>query len=91
MDTASMPTRISLRISKEMPQSAVFTVEVCNNAYDVSPTWEDATSTVNGNLSYVFTNTKKTADRWGVSIRVMIDRNGGSGACYINEIGGNFE
>lgn len=91
MAASAMPTRIKVNISKNIPPEATMKVEVCNNGYDSSPTWEDATSSVTSALVHLFSNTTKTASKWGVKIRVTINRNGGSGACYITSIGGNFE
>ena len=85
------PTRIKINVIKNLPVEATFKVEVCNNGFDEEPTWEDATSSVNGGLVYLFTNTTKTASEWGVRFRVNVNRNGGSGECYISSIGGNFE
>jgi hypothetical protein len=42
-------------------------------------------------LVHVFSNTKKTATDWGVLVRVTVERNGATGACYVSAIGGNFE
>ena len=91
MTSSTMPTRLSMSISRNIPPESTFLAEVCNNGLDVSPTWEDATSAVIGNLVHVFSNTSKSAAQWGVSIRVTVHRNGASGACYVNAIGGNFE
>ena len=85
------PTRIKLNVVRNIPVEATFKVEVCNNAFDTSPVWEDATSSVTGGLAHVFSNATKTATNWGVSIRVTVNRNSGAGACYISSIGGNFE
>ncbi len=90
MRSTSMPTRISLSVSKNIPAEAIFKVEVCNNASG-GATWEDATNAVLGNMVHNFTNTSTTNGVWSVSVRVTVDRNGGSGACYIRSIGGNFE
>lgn len=90
-DSSTMPSRIMLVITRNIPSTATFKVEVCNNGYDASPTWEDATSPVKSGLVHVFSNTKKTASKWGVLVRVTVDRNGSTGACYVSAIGGNFE
>jgi hypothetical protein len=42
-------------------------------------------------LVHVFSNKAKTAAKWGVLVRVTVERNGATGACYISAIGGNFE
>lgn len=91
MESSSMPTRLALTVNRVVAGGAILKVEVCNNGFDSNPTWEDATDSVESSLVHLFTNTSKTADKWGVSIRVSIDRNGASGACYISSIGGNFE
>ena len=91
MESISMPSRMSITIFRTLPAEATLLVEICNNGFDTTPTWEDCTSSVVGALVHVFTNTTKTAARWGVMIRVTVNRNGGSGACYVSGIGGNFE
>lgn len=88
---STRPSRIMVVVTSVLPVEATFKVEVCNNGYDSSPTWEDATSSVKGGLIHQFTNTTKTATNWGVLIRVSVNRNGGTGACYVSNIGGNFE
>lgn len=89
--SADMPTRIMLVITRNIPSTATFKVEVCNNGYDATPTWEDATDAVVSGLVHVFANKTKTATKWGVLFRVTVGRNGSTGACYISAIGGNFE
>jgi hypothetical protein len=91
MATSTMPTRIMLVVTRNIPSTASFSVEVCNNGFDVSPTWEFCTDAVKSGLVHVFSNTKKTASNWGVLVRVRVSRNGATGACYVSAIGGNFE
>jgi hypothetical protein len=91
MMSASAPTRIKISVNSRTPVGSTLKVFVCNNAYDTSPAWEDATETVNNNLVYVFTNKAKTASNWGVSVKVTLDRGDAEGSCYIKAIGGNFE
>ena len=90
-EASTMPSRIMLVVTRNIPSASTFKVEVCNNGYDSSPTWEDATDAVESGLVHVFTNTTKTATLWGVRVRVTVARNGATGACYISAIGGNFE
>lgn len=89
--SANMPSRIMVVVTKNIPSTATFKVEVCNNGYDTSPTWEDATDAVVSGLVHVFANKTKTATNWGVKFRVTVERNGAAGACYVSAIGGNFE
>ena len=93
------PTRMVVSVIKHIPEGALMTVEVCNNAFDGKDiVWDtlDA-SIISSGLAHTFSNGKDgstpvcTAGKWGVNIRVTVDRNGGEGACYISEIGGNFE
>lgn len=91
LQSTNMPTRIMMVVTRVIPSAATFKVEVCNNGYDSTPTWEDATTKVLSGLVYQFTNTTKTASNWGVKYRITVNRNGATGACYISAIGGNFE
>lgn len=90
-DSIERPSRIMLVVTRNIPSTATFKVEVCNNGYDVYPTWEDATDAVRSGLVHVFTNNTNVAGKWGVRIKVTVERNGATGACYISAIGGNFE
>ena len=87
----NMPSRIMLVVTRNLPSTSTFKVEVCNNGNDASPTWEDATDAVRSGLVHVFENTTKTATDWGVLVKVTVERNGATGACYVSAIGGNFE
>ena len=91
MPSTTQPKSIIVTVVKNIPTEAIFKVEACNNGFDATPTWEDITADVIRGEIYDFTNTSKTASNWGVNIRVTVDRNGAEGACYITEIGGNFE
>jgi hypothetical protein len=85
-----------LVVTRNIPSAATFKVEVCNNGFDASPIWEDATDAVQSGLVHVFANTKcdtmqNGLQKWGVLVRVTVARNGATGACYVSAIGGNFE
>lgn len=71
---------------------AVAKVEACNNAFDASPTWEDITAMVAINRVYNFTNTVKTAEKWGVNVRFTIEKNEGyTGEVSVSGFGGAYE
>ena len=89
--STSMPSRIMIVVTRNIPSVATFKVEVCNNGYDTTPTWEDCTDAVTSGLVHVFNNKSKSATNWGVLVRVTVNRNGATGACYVSAIGGNFE
>ena len=73
-------------------EGAVAKVEACNNAFDAVPTWEDITSMVAINRVFNFTNTAKTADKWGVNVRFTITKNAGyTGEVSISGFGGAYE
>lgn len=73
-------------------EGATALVEACNNAFDDTPTWEDITAMVAINRVYNFTNTTKTADKWGVNIRFTITKNEGyEGEVSISGFGGAYE
>lgn len=66
--------------------------QVCNNAYDVSPTWEDATSQTLLNKPYTFTNKVKTATKWGIDIKFKISlKAGATEGIEFYGIGGSLE
>ena len=75
----------------DVAKGAECRVEVCNNGFDTNPTWEDATAMTELNKAYVFQNNRKTAEKWGVNIRLMIERKNAKTNSYITGIGGAFE
>ena len=87
------PRSIIVSVVKNIPTEAIFTVEACNNGFDAEEdiVWEDITNDVVRGEPYDFNNTSKRVAQWGVNVRVTVKRNGSEGACYITEIGGNFE
>jgi hypothetical protein len=92
IESTTEPKSIIISVVKVIPPEAIFKVEVCRNGFDTSPYWEDITGKVlSGKIHDFYTSKSKTASKWGINVRVTIDRNGGEGACYIKEIGGNFE
>lgn len=92
LPATTKPSQIIVTLVKNIPYNALLKVEVCNNGFDATPTWETLeASSISSGLAHSFANTTNTAGKWGVNIRVTVDRNGGEGACYITEIGGNFE
>ena len=84
-------TKISLEVGWNTA-NASGQVFVCNNAYDTSPTWEDMTSSVGSNLVYNLTNKTKTASNWGLSVKVIVKKDGGStGEVSLYNIKGTYE
>ena len=90
-DVGLQLTRIMVVVTRNIPVGATFKVEVCNNYFDTNKVWENATEAVLSGLVHVFSNKVKTSSQWGVVVRVTVNRNGATGACYVSAIGGNFE
>lgn len=86
-----MITKGIMSVVRQIPAGAEFTVEVCNNGNDASPTWEDVTQAVVSGSKFFLTNTTKTADAWGFNFRIKVNRNDATGDCFITSVGGNFE
>lgn len=77
-------------IGKENADTVLF--QVCNNAFDTNPTWEDATSQTLLNKPYVFTNKVKTATKWGIDIKFKITlKAGATDGIEFYGIGGSLE
>ena len=87
----AMPDRCVINIQGNFPGGSTLKVEICNNGYDSSPTWEDITIQAQNGQKYFFTNKAKTASQWGVNLRVSLNRGSSSEPCYVSSIGGNFE
>lgn len=72
-------------------KGAIAKYEVCNNAFDSNPTWENATTMVNAGKAFNFQNKSKTAAKAGINIRVSIEKGESKMASYISSIGGSFD
>lgn len=66
-------------------------IYACNNAFDDAPVWEDITSMSTAGLDYQFKNAKRTADKWGVSIKIVVERGAAILDSYVYGVGGAFE
>lgn len=73
-----------------IPTGATLKVEVCNNAFDASPAWEDATQAYLNKAAHTFVNATKTAANWGVDVRLTILKNTAIEKAYIKAFGFNF-
>lgn len=68
----AQPTRVILSLNGTIPDGSNLNVQVCNNAHDVSPTWEDMSQSVKNGRPYVFTNTTSTSGQWGIRFKISI-------------------
>ena len=86
-----MVTKGIMSVVRQIPAGAKFTVEVCNNGNDASPTWEDVTQNVVSGSKFFLSNKTKTASAWGYNFRIKVKRGTATGDCFITSAGGNFE
>ena len=91
LEAEEQPTRANVKVTREIPAGATFKVEVTNNPFDPSPAWEDCTNAVIQGVAHVFENTTNTAVKFGLNIRVTVERGDAISACWVSSIGGNFE
>ena len=91
LEAQAQPTRANVKVTREIPAGATFKVEATNNPFDPSPAWEDCTNAVIQGVAHVFENTINTAVKFGMNIRVTVERGDAISACWISSIGGNFE
>lgn len=71
-ETDIKATKVLVTPSWVLPEGSIPKIEACNNAYDDVPTWEDITSQVTQGRHYNFLNEAKSADKWGINIRVTV-------------------
>ncbi|NKQ19927.1 Ig-like domain-containing protein [Brevibacillus laterosporus] len=90
-DTDIAAKRILVTVDATVPAGADYKVEVCNNAFDESPTWEDATNHVKFNRGFIFTNKEKTAEKWGVSLRFSFTKGTAAEPVIVRGFGGAFD
>lgn len=72
--TIERPTMVKVVGDLIVPDGAELSVDVSNNAGDESPQWEPCGE----DMTHHFANTTKTADQWGLAVRVSIDNSSGS-------------
>lgn len=82
-ETEEMCRRAILDLTYAMPEGGSLKVEICNNALDSAPTWEDMTSAFLNGDKFFFQNQTKTAESWAYSWRVTISREGQAGECWL--------
>jgi hypothetical protein len=90
LETDDRPTVILVNTSGAFPDGSDLQVEACNNAYDDSPAWEDITDKAKAGKKYFFENAEKTAENWGINIRVTLSRGIATVPVFLTGIGGNF-
>ncbi len=80
----------SLKTEGYLPNDAVVTYEVTNNALDDNPVWEDCSVKVRAGFSYMFKN--KTAQKgFAFNFRIKAQRGTSKEGGYFTQISGGFE
>ena len=91
LEANNQPTRANIKVTRDIPAGGTFKVEATNNPFDASTVWEDCTNAVVQGVAHVFANKINTAARYGMNIRVTVQRGDALTACWVSGIGGNFE
>ena len=68
-----------------------FQVLACNNYLDAKPTWEDITNMSKIARAFSFTNTTKTAGKWALGVRVIIENGQADISSVLRGIKGGIE
>lgn len=79
-----------LQVAGSIPDDAVFRAEVTNNANDLSPVWQDATTEVQKGVNIVFENKTATAGS-AFNFRVSVSRGASGTGGYIEAVSGAFQ
>jgi hypothetical protein len=85
-----MPTAAALNVQGSFPVGSILEAWISNNANDEEPYWQDVSNKLNTGKAIILTNNDKTADDWGIGIRVKLSRNGAVGDCYISGVSGGY-
>lgn len=78
-------------LAKDGATPSTIRVYVSNNALDVTPTWENATTEFLRQDYYTFKNATKTAAKFGVGVKVVIQANDSMEPISINAAGITFD
>ena len=91
LEAEVQPKRTNIVVTRGIPAGGVFKAEATNNPFDPSPVWEDCTNAVVQGVAHVFENTENVAVRFGLNVRVTVERGDAISECWVSSIGGNFE
>ena len=81
-EKAAQPKTISVRIDGNIDVQANVEILVTNNAYDEAPVWETCVQ----KTVHTFENATKTAEKWGVAVKVKITAGSSTGAIELTTI-----
>ncbi|WP_176489394.1 hypothetical protein [Brevibacillus laterosporus] len=69
---------------------ADYKIEVCNNVFDESPTWKTQLTMLNSTVASSSPK-RKTAEKWGVSVRFVFVKGVATESVIVKEFGGAFD
>ena len=84
----AMPDRCVVAAVGNFPVGSTLKIEVCNNANDASPRWEDVSNKLS--KKHFFSNTTKTAATWAFGLRCTLTRGTATGAVWLDYITINY-
>ena len=84
----AMPDRCVVDAAGNFPTGSTLKIEVCNNANDASPRWEDVSAKLGE--KHFFTNASKTASAWAFGLRCTLTRGTATGAVWLDYITINY-
>lgn len=91
MESDTLPTLLMVNVQGLIPAGAVLSAYATNNANDAFPVWENITSAVLGREKHIFANASKTASKWAVNVRIILERGDAESVCAITSVGGNWK
>ena len=87
----TQPKKIVAVPHGEFIDTKIFQVLACNNYLDAKPTWEDITNMSKIARAFSFTNTTKTAGKWALGVRVIIENGQADISSVLRGIKGGIE
>lgn len=90
MDADEQITICAITVVGSIPADADYKVEVCNNAKDDAPAWEDCTVEAKTGRNYLFKNSTQTKG-WAFNFKVTAKRGESGIGGYITSVQGGFQ
>lgn len=84
----AMPDRCVVDAVGNFPEGSTLKIEVCNNANDASPRWEDVSDKLRS--KHFFANKSKTAAAWAFGLRCTLTRGTATGPVWLDYITINY-
>jgi hypothetical protein len=78
--------KVTDRIVATIASAYTIKVEACNNANDVSPTWENITTQYLNGQFFAFTNKTKTAANWAINVKYYIKKANATDSIEISDL-----